>query len=73
MRVDFADVTAAPLLAGHGLQWFLAGVFVLGVVVTFVLLRTARRPNPNRPAPITHPRLVPRPDDDPDGDTRGPG
>lgn len=69
MRVDIADVTAAPLLAGHGLQWFLAAVFVVGILVTVLLLRTARRPNPNRPAPVTHPRLVPPTRDEEDADT----
>ena len=56
-------VLAAPLLAGSGLRWLLVIVVVLGVVVTFALVRSGRKPSPKQDPPMTRPRLT-DPDDD---------
>lgn len=54
---------AAPLLAGDRLRWFLVVTVALGVLVTFALVHSARKPSKKQAPPMTKPRLLPRDDD----------
>ncbi|MGH3097410.1 MAG: hypothetical protein ACRDMV_15615 [Streptosporangiales bacterium] len=60
--------TAGLLLAGDRLPWFLVGIIVLGLVITWLLAGNVRHSTAKLPPPITHARLLPDDDEEqPDG------